>query len=233
MNVVGKRVAVACLGIAGLLVGGMASATQVTMTFDQLHSVSFGQGDRVANYYNGGCSTTPNGVDATCGGPDYGVVWTGAQVMSDRTATNPPSAPNTATTPTRGNAVMDVAAGFTDGFSFYYSASAGSSAFVSVYDGLDGDGSLLYTQTLPVNSAAVGRFHCGTTLGCWSPVDVSFLGTAQSVVFGGLNARFAFDNVSFDMRTPATGVPEPGVIGLFGFGALLLGVLASRRRRAT
>lgn len=229
---IGKRMAVVCMGVAGLLAAGAANATRVTMTFDELASVTFGQADRVANYYNGGCSTSFVGVAATCGGPDYGVVWTGAQIMSKQTATNPPSGTNTATTATLGGkAIMDVAAGFTGGLSFYYSASQGSSAFVFVFGGPGGSGSLLYSQALPINSGATGGFRCGTALGCWSLVDISFAGTAQSVVFAGTTSRLAFDNVSFDLPTPATDVPEPSVLGTFGLGSLLLGLFAGLRRR--
>jgi hypothetical protein len=69
---------------------------------------------------------------------------------------------------------MNVPEGFTDGFSFFYSAA--SVASVTAYDDVDGSGNILATLNLAVQSdnGCVGDF-CN-----WSPVSVSFSGNAKS-----------------------------------------------------
>lgn len=221
MNSFKQRVAAGLMLIAGLLVGGTAGASTITMNFDGLTA-----GTSVHNYYDGGCSIggfIPHNVD--CGGPDYGVVWKGASAHD--LPFNQPSNPNYMGPSGPGGflssaAIMDVAGGFDTGLSFYYSTLI--AGHVEVYSGLDASGSSLAATDLWIPSPSCGDVPC------WDFVDLSFLGTAKSVVFSGFLGLIGFDNVT--LGASPQGVPEPAALGMFGFGALLIGLFAGLRRRA-
>ena len=200
------------------LAQGSASAAVIVLDFE-------GVGDNpVGDYYNGGA------------GPNYGVSFSPATLaIVDADAggggnfANEPS-PNTIMFFLEAdNAILNFAAGFDTGFSFFYSSSTAAS--VNVYDGLDGTGNLLGTLSL----TAQGFDNCtGDPSGdfCnWSPVGVSFAGTARSINFGGTANQTGFDNITFGSASPGGGtdVPEPGTLGLLGLG--LAGVGFMRRRR--
>lgn len=193
-----------------MLCTGVASATPVTMNFDGM-----GVPEYVDNFYNGGCSTIAGLIPATCGGPNYGVVWSGA-ITANRLAPTPPSPPNFMAYADGVSATMNISAGFNDGgFSFAY---YGGGPTVEVFSGVNGTGSLLASQTLASSL-------CGLSF-CWTSYDLDFPGIAESVTFGGTGV---FDNITFNKAT--TGVPEPGGLGLFAAGLLLMGVFAGVRRR--
>lgn len=233
MKAVNKLVCAAALAAAGSMVAVAASATQVTMTFDQLATSGAAGGQYVADYYNGGCGAAYNGGSATCDGPDYGVVWTGAAVAQGGLyGANAPSTPNILVRGTENNLsgppiVMNVASGFIDGFSFYYS-SVGS---VTLYSGLDGTGNVLYTTGKLAGTPAACPSHSGL-FACWNFMDgFTFNGVVRSVGFDGPSNRIAWDNVSFDTRGGSIAVPEPAELGLFGLGLLLVGGFVALRRR--
>lgn len=207
-----KRCVAAAIG-AGVLFAGAASAAPVTMNFDGIST-----GDQVSNYYDGGQATILGLIPDGPNGPDYGVVWSGAQtadlISSVSGPPAPPSSPNYITlTNSVGlfkGATMDVAAGFgSAGFSFYYFGAP----TVAAYSGIDGGGTLLASET----------FGTCTSAGFCSS-GLSFTGSAMSVVFTGPGV---FDNIS--LRT--TAVPEPAAAGIFGFGVLLIGMFVGLRRR--
>ena len=97
--------------------------------------------------------------------------------------------------------VMNVASGFTTGFSFFYS---------------NGTGTLLATIALP--TTPLGGTGCETSFCPWVPFGVTFSGTAESVDFSG-----AADQIGFSAVTLGSAVPEPStwvmmVIGFAGLG---------------
>ncbi|MGH8172401.1 MAG: hypothetical protein ACREPX_04595 [Rhodanobacteraceae bacterium] len=104
-------------------------------------------------------------------------------------------------------ATMNVAAGFTTGFSFFYSAIS-SPGTIRVYDGLNATGTLLATLDLPLtpNNGAPDPNGAFSPL---VPIGVTFAGTAMSVDFGGTVNQVAFDNITLGSSTPGGGGGGP------------------------
>ena len=126
---------------------------------------------------------------------------------------------------------MNVPAGFTTGFSFFYTAIT-SGGTVEVFDGLNGTGNLLATLNLPFvpssgNGDPTGNFDV------WTPVGVAFAGTALSVNFGGTAGQIGFDDITLGNVNPGGGgaaAPEPGTLALLAGGLGAAGLLARRRK---
>jgi len=124
--------------------------------------------------------------------------------------------------------IMNVSAGFTTGFSFYYSAPFYTGS-VTIYSGPNGTGTVLASMTLPAtpDGTTSGPPCSGAYDYCpWIPTGVTFSGTAYSVDFSGTANYIAFDNVTLGSSTPA---PEPGTLVMFGSGALGLAGLLRRK----
>ncbi len=120
------------------------------------------------------------------------------------------------------NTFMDDPAGFTTGFSLFYTA-INNPGSLEVYSGLDGTGTLLASLSLPTTSS-----NCPTTYGAnycpFVPVGVSFAGTGESISFAGVADQIAFDDVTFGSVTPGpqpSSTPEPSslIMILTGAGA--------------
>lgn len=124
------------------------------------------------------------------------------------------------------DAILNYAAGFTTGFSFWYTSSTAAS--VNVYDDINGTGNLLATLNL------VGQYNTQCTgdpsgdFCNWSAIGVLFAGTAKSINFGGTANQTGFDDITFGSNVPGK-VPEPGSLALLGLGLAGLGM--ARRRR--
>jgi len=195
-----------------LLLPALAAAqtTTFTLTFQNLKD-----NEPVANYYDGGL-----GGDSSGPGPNYGVIFGSSALASISGSAG--GMGNFADSPTGttsmylcsgsgcssnsgGTAafVMNVPAGFTTGFSFYY-ASGNSSGAVTVYDGTNGSGNVLATLTL--QATGVNCNGSQFTYSCWQTVGVSFKGTAKSVNFSGANNGIGFDNITIGNQKPNAGV---------------------------
>jgi hypothetical protein len=125
---------------------------------------------------------------------------------------------------------MNRAAGFTTGFSFFYTAPNQGGSF-SVWSGLNGTGILLASLNLGTTaSTCAPQYNAGFCP--FVAAGVGFAGTAQSVTFAGVANQIVFDDVTFGSIIPdeqPTVVPEPISMVLMGTG--LAGVAAVRRRR--
>jgi hypothetical protein len=139
-------------------------------------------------------------------GPSWGITFgSSALALTSGNYSSNPTVPTIVFFLTGPGVVMNVPAGFTEGFSFYY-ASGENTGTVTVYDGVDATGTVLATINLPATGS-----NCGgspDTYSCWVPIGGSFSGTARSVNFSGGANNIGFDNITIGSSTPE-GVPVP------------------------
>jgi hypothetical protein len=192
--------------------------------------------EQILNYYNGG---TDQYGDT---GPNYGISFGSAALALGQYPLAPGS--NTGDEPGGGNAlfflnsgssaIMNVAGGFTTGFSFYYCAYLPGT--INVYSGVNDTGTLLASLTLPAVGVqtTIGEPYFGRE--GWTPIGVSFSGTAESVDFGGTANEITFADVTFGSATPMIGNNVPDNTGptIYLFAALgLAGMVWVSRKQNT
>jgi hypothetical protein len=210
--------------ISAIALAGAATAANsavITLDFEGVGNTA-----AILDFYNGGTDSQGNS------GTNYGIDFspnTLGIIDSDAGGSgniaNEPSPDTVMFWLDDTDAIMNVAAGFDTGFSFFYSSAQAAS--VRVFDGLDATGNLLGQIDLvpQFNDNCVGDpngQYCN-----WTPIGVAFAGTARSIDFGGTANQVAYDNVTFGSDDP-TDVPEPATIALLGLG--VLGIGAQRRR---
>lgn len=201
-----------------------AAANVIVLDFEGLDNL-----EAVGGFYDGG--TSGNGNTGT----DFGIAFSpDTLAVIDQDAggggnfANEPSPDTIMFFLSGSQAVMNVAAGFDTGFSFFYT-SLTEDAFVNVYSGLDATGDILATLTLgpTVNGCSgdpTGQF-CE-----FEAVGAAFAGVAFSVAFGGVADQVGFDDITFGSAVAGGAIPVPAAIPLFLTG--LAGAAAIRRRRA-
>jgi hypothetical protein len=210
-----------------------ANAAVVTLGFDTLQCYEF-----VGSYYAGGTGSLGSGPGPNDGItfssnaetiPDYFHPGSCSSGNSGTNTGNMPSDPNGLFFLSGSAATMDVPAGFTTGFSFYYNAENVPGS-ITVWSGLDGTGTELASLTLPTTGG------CGTTptFCVWDPIGVTFSGTAESVNFAGTENQIVFDNITLGASSPggSSTTPEPATFGMIGLGISAMALVA-RRRKAT
>lgn len=213
-----------CCAVLALtaLTAEKAQAATIVLDFEGLQNL-----ESVNGFYNGG-----SGGNGSTSGQNFGISFSSnslALIDSDAGGSGnfggEPS-PDTGLFFLSGTAIMNVAAGFDTGFSFFYS-SPDFPGTVNVYDELDGTGNLLASLNLPVTPSngapdPNGRFSP------FLPFGVTFNGIARSVDFGGAANRIVFDDITLGAATPGggddgepTSVPEPGsVMALLAIGGV-------------
>jgi hypothetical protein len=168
-----------------------------------------GDQEAVNQFYNGGTGGGGSGP-----GANYGVVFSDNSLSiidADAGGTGnfggEPSPSTVLFFLTGAAATLNVAAGFTTGFSFFYSA-INNPGVIRVYDGLNATGNLLATLDLPLTPFNGAPDPSGQ-FSPLVPIGVTFAGTARSVDFGGTVNQVAFDNITLGSGTPGGGGPPP------------------------
>jgi hypothetical protein len=224
------------VSVAALIAATAAHAGPVIdLTFEGINA-SYPSGYAfINNFYNGGMSS-----DGTTG-PNYGIVFSSnaqAICLNSTTVTcsntskgglgDPNSQEGGLFFLSGTDTFMDVAAGFTTGFSFNY-ASVSDSGSVSVFSGLDGTGTLLATINLSPDSSGCSSYSAAFCP--FSPIGVNFAGVAESIEFAGVANEIVFDDVTFGSSTPGGGVPEPSTWAMMMLGLAGLGIAGHRRAK--
>jgi len=210
------------LGATCLAMAPKAEAATIVLDFEGLQDL-----ESVNNFYNGG-----QGGNGSGGGSDFGISFgSSALAIIDEDAGGTGNfggepSPSTVLFFLDGSALMNVAAGFDTGFSFFYSAIS-SPGVVNVYDGLGGTGSILASLNLPLTPFNGAPDPTGV-FSPFVPFGVSFNGIARSVDFGGTVNQIGFDDITLGSANPGgQPVPTPALLpGLIG-----LGVAALRKRK--
>ena len=213
---------------------GTAQADVVVLNFEGINATYPSGFAQVLDFYNGGASS-----DGTSG-VNYGVQFTD-NALAICLNTPGVSCSNTS----RGGVApgselgalfwlngpetyMNYAAGFENGFAFNYAA-PNTPGSVSVYDGLNGTGTLLATLDLGLTPSTCGSEYSAAYCP-FVAAGVNFAGVAKSISFAGTANFIVFDDVTFGSSIP--GVPEPSTYALFAVGLLGLAYTARRRSRS-
>lgn len=136
--------------------------------------------------------------------------------------------------------------GYCDGFEFFkgkliMNRFDGAYGGPNQYDIYDTNGNLLTADLFTTTSSgSTGIGYDGKdfwtsnlfsgSLSQWNGITGAFIGTLTLQPPAG---NFEIEDLSFNYSIviPPTGVPEPAVLGVFGLGALLIGLFAGLRRR--
>ncbi len=208
---------------AAALLATTASAAPIVLTFEGV-----GNQQPVGNFYaSQGITFSPSTlalIDGDAGGTGN--------------FANEPSANTVMFFLDDNDAILNYAAGFTTGFSFFYSS--GVAASVRVFDGVNGTGNLLASLNLASQFNGNGCVGDPSGFFCnWTAVGVTFAGTARSINFGGTAASTGFDDITFGSATAGDpggpvvpAIPEPSSWAMLIAGFGLIGATLRRRRAA-
>jgi hypothetical protein len=218
------------VAVMTLCAAGSASAGVVSLNFEGINATYPSGYAFIGDFYNGGMSS-----DGTTG-TNYGIGFSSnAQAIclnsltvdcsnTSRGGMAPGSDQGGLFFLSGAETFMNVAAGFTTGFSFNYSSAVVGA--VNVYDGANGTGIILGTLNLNPNLGSCPGY--GASFCPFSPSGVNFAGTAHSIGFAGVANEIVFDDVTFGSNVP--GVPEPETYALMLAGLATVAGIARRRK---
>ena len=214
-----------------LCAAGSASADVVSLNFEGVNATYPSSYANVAEFYNGG--TSSDGTTGTNYGISFGSNALAICLNSTTVFCSNTSRGGLAPGSDKGGlffldgseTFMNVAAGFTTGFSFNYVSFSFNGA-VNVYDGANGTGNVLATLNLTPNAGSCPGYNAGFCP--FSASGVNFAGTAFSVGFAGVANQIVFDDVTFGSSVP--GVPEPETYALMLAGLATVAAIARRRK---
>jgi len=186
--------------------------------------------DHINDFYNGG--TSEQGYSGTNYGVQFGVSigLIDSDAGGSGNIANEPSPSTVMLFLDANQSYMNVPAGFTTGFSFYYSSGTYNGS-VSVYDGINGTGNLLATVNLAFNNSNNCTGDPNGTYCHWDAIGVSFSGTAKSVEFAGAANYIVFDDITFGSSTPGQQPAVPISDWAIYFGIFLIGLFLIFRFR--
>lgn len=205
------------VGLSVLGTIGIAPAAVISLDFEGAGSQA-----NLEEFYNGGTDSAGNS------GTNYNISF-GSNTLALKEGD---PAANFALAPSgdtimfflTGTAILNYAAGFETGFSFWYTT-VGFAGSVEVYDDLNATGNLLGS----INLAALGTGPSpGNPFSNWAIGSLPFSGIAKSINFGGTVNQVGYDNITFGSTNPDTGVPEPATVALIA--TALVGLAVARRR---
>jgi hypothetical protein len=224
-------------GIAVALTTTLVAVPKSQAATISLDFEGIGNNVNINNFYNGGTSSNGNS------GVNYGVTFSpnALGIGLNTLSTNPSNTsrgglgdPNSQLGGlfflTGSQTFINYASGFDTGFSLFYTA-INNPGSIGVYDDVDGTGNLLATLNLPLTTSSCASGY-NAAFCPFSPVGVSFAGTAKSIGFAGVANQIVLDDLTFGSATPgapsgSTSVPEPFTI----VGTLLGGTAALRMRK--
>lgn len=216
----------ACLVILASFFASHVQAATIVLDFEGVGNLK-----SINNFYNGGTDSGGNS------GINYGIQFSSASrgvTDTDNGGSgnfaHEPSGSSTLSFTSSNNLAetMNVAVGFETGFSFFYSSKSSSPIIISIFDGLNGTGTLLASLVLDKNYNNNDCEGDPNGIFChWDSIGIAFNGIAKSVDFGGSTNKAFFDNLTLGSDIPAA-VPVPGAIWLMG--SSLLSLLKFRRK---
>jgi PEP-CTERM motif len=234
-----KRLTKVLMASAALAcVTSVADAAVVDLTFENIAtSYPFSSSSVfIQNFYNGGMSS------AGTTGPNFGVTFspnalniclnTPGVVCSNTSRGgqgDPASQEGGLFFLSGSQTFMNLAAGFTTGFSFNYTA-INTPGSVSVFSGLSGTGTLLATLAIPTTPSTCPTSIYSAGFCPFFPDGIAFAGTAESVSFAGAANQIVFDDVTFGSSTPGM-APEPASLAVLATGLVGLGAMRRRKNR--
>jgi PEP-CTERM motif len=229
-------------GAVFALATASSAQAQIILKFDDvLGATTSEEGVTLGNYYNGAGAGVNFGVEFV------GTAWAycfNRPGLTDCSNTSWGSGTDANAAESRGTrgaglsfglsgAVMNRSAGFSGGFSFFYTNPFAVDAGFSVWSGVNGTGTLLATWSASIT--ADGRSIAGCFGAAYCPfvaAGIGFEGIARSVTFTGEYKYVAFDDLTLGSLTPGVPspsvVPEPTAYALMATG--LLGLVGLRRR---
>jgi hypothetical protein len=228
-------------GAAFALAAASRADAQIILKFDDVQgATTSAEGVRLGNYYNGG------GGDGVNFGVEFvGTAWAyclSRPGLTDCSNTSWGSGAEAIAAEARGTRgaglalragglIVNRSAGFSGGFSFFFTNPFAVSAGLSVWSGANGTGTLLATWSASTTADGTSFAGCFGVPYCpFVSAGVGFDGIARSVTFTGAYDFLGFDDLtlgSVDPGVPSV-VPEPKAYALLATG--LIGIVGLRRR---